>query len=419
MLLQGETGTGKELVARLLHRASRRAAGPFEAVDCSAIPRELIESELFGHVRGAFTGAARDYAGAFERADGGTLLLDEIGDMDLASQTRLLRVLQERSVRRVGADRAVPVDVRVVAASNRDLGELVQSGRFREDLYYRIHVCLLQLPPLRERGDDRLVLFDAFMRQSAAARTRPRRSRCRRGGACAARASGNVRQLQNVARQLLVGGAGARPDRGRRDGSGSLRRAAGSAERLRRAAAPPIDRAESVRTAALATRAPFPDAAPGLGGRRAGARARGRGAGAAQSRRRDRRHRDVGHRTGWRSIASTRSPPPAPCRSGAAAVATRRRAGARSRRPRLLPVRRRFFHRLVQSEFAFDSVASRIWLANVCGPGCGARRAAFDRATEADPATIARLAAAAGGLSFDLEATRAPCGLAEWSLPAV
>jgi DNA-binding NtrC family response regulator len=206
VLVEGETGTGKELAAQLLHQLSRRAQGPFEAVDCSSIPRELIESELFGHVKGAFTGASRDFRGAFERADGGTLLLDEIGDMDLRSQTRLLRVLQEGQVRRLGGDRPVPVDVRVVAATNRDLAELVRQSRFREDLYYRIHVCPLRIPALHERGDDRLVLFDGFMAQHASELARPLRrlTPVARRRLRAERFPGNVRQLQNVVRQLLV-----------------------------------------------------------------------------------------------------------------------------------------------------------------------------------------------------------------------
>jgi transcriptional regulator with AAA-type ATPase domain len=206
VLVHGETGTGKEMAAQLLHRLSRRAQGPFEAVDCSAIPQELIESELFGHMKGAFTGAVRDYRGAFERADHGTLLLDEIGDMDLRIQTRLLRVLQEGSVRRVGGDRPIPVDVRVIAATHRDLGELVRQGRFREDLYYRIHVCPLYVAPLRDRGDDRLILFDHLMEKHAAELSRPARSLvpAARRLLRAQEFPGNVRQLQNVVRQLLV-----------------------------------------------------------------------------------------------------------------------------------------------------------------------------------------------------------------------
>jgi DNA-binding NtrC family response regulator len=206
VLIHGATGTGKELAAHLLHRLSRRASGPFEAVDCSSIPQELIESELFGHVKGAFTGATRNFRGAFERADGGTLLLDEIGDMDFRSQTRLLRVLQEGSVRRLGGDRPVPVDVRVIAATNRDLAELVRQGRFREDLYYRIHVCPLPIPALRERGEDRFQLFESLMKLHAAELERAPRalSATARKRLREEEFPGNVRQLQNVVRQLLV-----------------------------------------------------------------------------------------------------------------------------------------------------------------------------------------------------------------------
>jgi DNA-binding NtrC family response regulator len=213
VLLEGETGTGKELAAQLLHRLGRRARGPFEAVDCSAIPSELVESELFGHVKGAFTGAHRDFRGAFERADGGTLLLDEIGDMDLRSQTRLLRVLQEGQVRPVGSDRPIRVDVRVVAASHRDLAAQVHAGSFREDLYYRIHVCWLRLPPLRERGDDRVLLFERGLETQAKSLGRPPRSltAASRRRLRAEEFPGNIRQLQNVVQQLLARKAGRGP----------------------------------------------------------------------------------------------------------------------------------------------------------------------------------------------------------------
>lgn len=154
VLLLGESGTGKELFAHAIHQASSRKEGPFIVINCAAIPETLLESELFGHVRGAFTGAVKDKIGKFELAHGGTLFLDEIGDMNLLLQAKLLRVLQEREFERIGATRPVAVDVRVIAATNRNLKQLVRQGMFREDLYYRLNVVEINLPPLRERMDD-------------------------------------------------------------------------------------------------------------------------------------------------------------------------------------------------------------------------------------------------------------------------
>jgi transcriptional regulator with GAF, ATPase, and Fis domain len=164
VLVQGETGTGKDVLARSLHAASRRAERPFVAVDCGAIPEHLVESELFGHVRGAFTGATSDRRGVFEEADGGTLFLDEIGEMPLALQPKLLRAIESRSIRRVGGTGARTVDVRIVAATNRSLASSINDGSFREDLYYRLAVVEVRLPPLRARRDDIPVLAGHFFR---------------------------------------------------------------------------------------------------------------------------------------------------------------------------------------------------------------------------------------------------------------
>jgi two-component system NtrC family response regulator len=204
VLLTGETGTGKELVARELHRLSGRK-GPFVAVNCAAIPSELLEAELFGHTKGAFTGAVRGREGRFRAAQGGTLLLDEIGDLPLRLQPKLLRVLQEREVEPVGAERPVPIDVRIVAATHRDLAERVAAGTFREDLYHRLAALPLEVPALRDQPDAVGPLFELFV--AAEARRAGRALRVDDGVADALRGRsfpGNVRELENLARRVVL-----------------------------------------------------------------------------------------------------------------------------------------------------------------------------------------------------------------------
>jgi DNA-binding NtrC family response regulator len=172
VLIRGESGTGKEMVARAIHKASPRAGGVFQAVNCAALNENLLESELFGHEKGSFTGATAQRKGHFETASGGTLFLDEIGDVTPAMQVKLLRALQEKEVTRVGGTRPIPVDARVITATNRDLEALVKEGKFREDLYYRINVIAIQIPPLRERRDDIPPLVDHFIAKHSAAEGR-------------------------------------------------------------------------------------------------------------------------------------------------------------------------------------------------------------------------------------------------------
>jgi DNA-binding NtrC family response regulator len=206
VLIQGEHGTGKELVARALHAASPRRAMPFVAVNCSAIPETLIESELFGHERGAFTGATQARRGRFEEAHGGTLFLDEVGDLSPSAQTKLLRVLQEGELSRVGGNRAIQVDVRVIAATNRDLGAAIQSNEFREDLYFRLAVIPLTVPPLRDRAADIPLLVEHFAAQLA--RDAGRKARTFAPGALDLLRRyafpGNVRELRNLVERLLI-----------------------------------------------------------------------------------------------------------------------------------------------------------------------------------------------------------------------
>ena len=195
VLVTGESGTGKELVARAIHEHSPRSQGPFVAVNCGAIPSELIESELFGHEKGAFTGATERRTGRFEASDGGTLFLDEIGELDAAVQVKLLRVLQERSFERVGSSRPMSVDVRIVTATNRDLNEEVAQGRFREDLYYRVAVVPVALPPLRERREDIRLLAQTFLaRLGPGKRLTPAAIGSLEGYSW----PGNVRELENA-----------------------------------------------------------------------------------------------------------------------------------------------------------------------------------------------------------------------------
>jgi two-component system, NtrC family, nitrogen regulation response regulator NtrX len=206
ILLTGDNGTGKELVARQIHLRSRRAQGPFIAVNCAAIPEELIESELFGHERGAFTGAVQMKRGRFEMASGGTLFLDEVGDMSLMTQAKILRALQDHRFERVGGVETLEVDVRVIAATNKDLHVEMAEGRFREDLYYRLNVIPFHVPPLRERREDIPLLVDRFLDRFCAENAIPRKGMAEAalGRLCAYRWPGNVRELQNIVERLVL-----------------------------------------------------------------------------------------------------------------------------------------------------------------------------------------------------------------------
>ena len=207
VLLTGESGTGKEVVAHLIHRGSRRAEGPFVALNCAALPEALLESELFGYEKGAFTGAVSARAGRLEQAAGGTLFLDELGEMSPAVQAKFLRVLQEREFQRLGGTRMLKADVRVVAATNRDLKEAMTRGAFREDLYYRLHVFAIHLPPLRERPEDILPLLEHFLSQLGPVvigRPAAGISREARAQFLAHPWPGNVRELRNVVERALI-----------------------------------------------------------------------------------------------------------------------------------------------------------------------------------------------------------------------
>lgn len=206
ILVLGESGTGKELVARAIHQASPRSGGPFVKINCGALPKDLVEGELFGHEKGAFTGAVKDKKGRFELADGGTIFLDEVGDLPLDAQVKLLRVLQEKEFERLGGEKTLYVDVRVVAATNRSLKDMVAEGQFREDLYYRLDVIPISLPPLRERKDDILGLVEHFLHKKSVELGLGSKSISE----TALRVlktyqwPGNVRELENLIERVLV-----------------------------------------------------------------------------------------------------------------------------------------------------------------------------------------------------------------------
>ena len=228
VLIAGESGSGKELVAKAIHRGSKRAAMPLVEVNCAAIPAELIESELFGHEKGSFTGATAMRIGKFEQADGGTIFLDEIGDMSLQAQAKVLRVLEEGKIERVGGNQVIPVDVRVIAATNKNLQEEVKKGAFREDLYHRLNVIPIVVPPLRERREDIPVLVKAFIEDTCAKNGMAPKSISDKAVEALGRMewSGNVRELRNIVERLVIMSAGDRIE----DVAGALQGSRGGGE---------------------------------------------------------------------------------------------------------------------------------------------------------------------------------------------
>ncbi len=206
VLVRGESGTGKELLAKAIHKASPRASKPFVAINCGAIPEQLLESELFGHTKGAFTGAARDYKGLFQSAEGGTVFLDEIGDMPLPLQVKLLRVLQDKEVRPIGTTQSSPVNVRIISATHRNLEEAIQNGAFREDLYYRLNVVSFALPALSERREDIPILATHFLKQLAERYKKPINGFASEAMEILVKSAwpGNVRELHNVVEQSVA-----------------------------------------------------------------------------------------------------------------------------------------------------------------------------------------------------------------------
>src|SRR5690606_28573663 len=206
VLITGPNGTGKELVAHWLHQKSERFNGPLIEVNCAAIPSELIESELFGHVKGAFTSAVKDRAGKFEAANGGTIFLDEIGDMSLSAQAKVLRALQESRIQRVGSDKDIKVDVRVVAATNKNLKKEIEEGRFREDLYHRLAVILIQVPSLNDRREDIPLLIEHFANKIADEQGNAKKTFSKEAIALLQDYdwTGNIRELRNVVERLII-----------------------------------------------------------------------------------------------------------------------------------------------------------------------------------------------------------------------